>query len=92
MNLNELPGAEFILPGLDDLHQGETHTVGALLIAIAAKQLLNPTQRKIQLMLAAIAAITDYQSDSELLVFSALDGEDFLQDSDENVKTIETDA
>ena len=23
--LNELPGAELILPGLDDLHQGETH-------------------------------------------------------------------
>jgi hypothetical protein len=39
MNLNELPGAELILPGLDDLHRGETHTVGSLLVAIAATRL-----------------------------------------------------
>ncbi|GJD19143.1 unknown protein [Rivularia sp. IAM M-261] len=39
MNLEELPGAEFILPGIDDLHNGETNTVGALLIAIAATRL-----------------------------------------------------
>jgi hypothetical protein len=32
MNLNELPGAELILPGLNDLHRGETNTVGALLV------------------------------------------------------------
>lgn len=39
MNLNELPGAEFILPGLDDLHNGKIDTVGALLVAIAATRL-----------------------------------------------------
>ena len=39
MTLNELPGAELILPGLEDLHQGETHTVGALLVAIASTRL-----------------------------------------------------
>lgn len=39
MNLNELPGAEIILPGLEDLHNGKTNTVGALLIAIAATRL-----------------------------------------------------
>ena len=39
MSFNELPGAELILPGLDDLHQGETNTVGALLVAIAATRL-----------------------------------------------------
>jgi len=39
MSLNELPGAEIILPGLDDLHQEEPHTVGALLVAIAATRL-----------------------------------------------------
>ena len=39
MSLNELPGAELILPGLDDLHNGETHTVGSLLVAIAATRL-----------------------------------------------------
>lgn len=39
MNLEELPGAEFILPGIEDLHNGQTNTVGALLIAIAATRL-----------------------------------------------------
>jgi hypothetical protein len=39
MSLNELPGAELILPGLDDLHRGETNTVGSLLVAIAATRL-----------------------------------------------------
>jgi hypothetical protein len=39
MSLNELPGAELILPGLDDLHQGQTNTVGSLLVAIAATRL-----------------------------------------------------
>ncbi|MBK1987005.1 hypothetical protein A0J48_005530 [Sphaerospermopsis aphanizomenoides BCCUSP55] len=39
MNLNELPGAEIILPGLNDLHNGESNTIGALLAAIAATRL-----------------------------------------------------
>jgi hypothetical protein len=39
MNLSELPGAELILPGLDDLSKGKTNTVESLLIAIAATRL-----------------------------------------------------
>ncbi|MBE9115607.1 hypothetical protein IQ249_06825 [Lusitaniella coriacea LEGE 07157] len=39
MDIKELPGAELILPGLEDLHNGESKTVGALLIAIASKRL-----------------------------------------------------
>ena len=39
MNLQELPGAELILPGLEDLRSGKTNTVGALLIAIASIRL-----------------------------------------------------
>ena len=39
MNLDELPGAETILPGLNDLHNGESNTIGALLIAIASTRL-----------------------------------------------------
>jgi hypothetical protein len=35
MNLNELPGSEIILPGLRDLHSGESNTIGALLVALA---------------------------------------------------------
>lgn len=36
---NDLPGAELILPGLSDLQSGESNTIGALLIAIAATRL-----------------------------------------------------
>jgi hypothetical protein len=39
MSLNELPGAEIILPGLRDLHKGKCNTIGALLVAIAATRL-----------------------------------------------------
>ncbi len=39
MTINELPGAEFILPGLEDLHNGKANTVGALLVSIAATRL-----------------------------------------------------
>lgn len=39
MELNELPGAELILPGLDDLLEGKNNTIGSLLIAIASVRL-----------------------------------------------------
>ncbi|MUG97727.1 hypothetical protein F7734_37630 [Scytonema sp. UIC 10036] len=39
MSLNELPGAEFVLSGIDDLRNGEMNTVGSLLVAIAATRL-----------------------------------------------------
>ncbi len=39
MNSAELPGAKLILPGLKDLHNGKTDTVGALLVAIASTRL-----------------------------------------------------
>jgi hypothetical protein len=38
MSLSELPGAELILPGLDDLHNGETNTIGSLLVAICRRR------------------------------------------------------
>jgi hypothetical protein len=39
MELNELPGAELILPGLEDIRQGRNNTIGSLLIAIASVRL-----------------------------------------------------
>jgi hypothetical protein len=39
MNLHELPGSELIFPGLEDLRRGETNTVEALLVTIAATRL-----------------------------------------------------
>ena len=39
MELNELPGSELILPGLEDLHHGRNNTIGSLLISIASVRL-----------------------------------------------------
>ncbi len=39
MDLNELPGSELILPGLEDLQQGKNDTIGSLLISIASIRL-----------------------------------------------------
>jgi hypothetical protein len=39
MELNELPGSELILPGLEDLRHGRNNTIGSLLISIASIRL-----------------------------------------------------
>jgi hypothetical protein len=39
VELNELPGSELILPGIEDLAQGKNNTIGALLISIASIRL-----------------------------------------------------
>ncbi len=39
MELNELPGSELILPGLEDLQHGKNNTIGSLLISIASVRL-----------------------------------------------------
>ncbi|PZO38882.1 MAG: hypothetical protein DCF19_15540 [Pseudanabaena frigida] len=39
MELNELPGSDLILLGLEDLYQGKNNTIGSLLIAIASIRL-----------------------------------------------------
>jgi hypothetical protein len=64
------------LPTQDRLMIVET----VLKFILQEQQSLSPMQQKIQLMLAAITAISDYQPHSDLLAFSELDAEDFLQD------------
>lgn len=39
MDLKELPGADVLLPGLEDLHNGKSETVGALPITTASTHL-----------------------------------------------------
>jgi hypothetical protein len=66
MNLNELPGAELILAGVEDLHNGETRTVGALLVAIASTRLTE----------AGLDFPTDHlQSEPELMLYARLQAE-----------------
>lgn len=39
MELHELPGADIILPGLEDLRNGPSKSIGSLLISIASIRL-----------------------------------------------------
>jgi hypothetical protein len=39
MEVNELPGSELILPGLEDLDLGRNNMIGSLLISIASIRL-----------------------------------------------------
>jgi len=39
MELDELPGSELIISGLEDLYHGKNNTIGSLLIAIASIRL-----------------------------------------------------
>ena len=41
MSFDNLPGADLILPGVDDLRAWNNNTLGALLIAIASTRLSN---------------------------------------------------
>ncbi|MBR8830990.1 MAG: hypothetical protein N5P05_001931 [Chroococcopsis gigantea SAG 12.99] len=66
MNLDDLPGAEIILPGLNDLHNGKSNTIGALLIAIAATRL---TEAGLDIPKDNLA------SEPELTLYAYLEGE-----------------
>ncbi len=66
MDLNELPGSELILPGLDDLHQGRNQTIGSLLIAIASVRL---NQAGLEIPTGPLA------SEPELLLYAHLQTE-----------------
>ena len=68
------------LPINDRLIIAET----ALKFILQEQRSFNPLQRKIQLMLAALTAMPDYQPGSDLLAFSELEGEDFVNDRDES--------
>ncbi|MBE9061665.1 hypothetical protein [cf. Phormidesmis sp. LEGE 11477] len=60
MNLKVLPGAELILPGLEDLRNNRNDTVGALLIAIARTRLTNAGLPIPQTTLASEPELTLY--------------------------------
>lgn len=62
MELNELPGSELILPGLEDLAQGRNDTIGALLISIASIRLTKAGLDIPKVPLAAEPEITLYNN------------------------------
>ena len=60
----------------------------ALQLVTQQKDSLTQDEKKRQLELAAITAIIDYTNDSELNVFSDLDGEDFYDYPDEDSQNL----
>lgn len=77
MILNDLPGAEFILPGLDDLRSGKMNTVGALLITIASTRLTAagldfPKNRLISEPEIALYAYLQNERDDAYVYYNAL--------------------
>jgi len=77
MSLNELPGAELILPGLDELHHGKRNTVGSLLVAIAATRLAEagldvPKDRLAAEPELSLYALLEDERDDAYLYYNAL--------------------
>ncbi len=62
----------------------------ALKLVLREQNLLTKDEQKRQLTLAAMIAVVDYAPDSELNVFSDLEGEDFYEYPDEDMNTSES--
>jgi hypothetical protein len=78
MSTQETLQALVDLPSADQLKIAET----ALQHLQQNRQSLTKDQRRQQMAIAAIAAIDDYSTNHELTTFTALDGEDFDDESD----------
>ncbi|MBD2280919.1 MAG: hypothetical protein HEQ13_18050 [Dolichospermum sp. DEX189] len=79
-----------ILQALPNLSISDRLTIAELALQLVTQQKDSLTQdeKKRQLELAAITAIIDYTNDSELNVFSDLDGEDFYDYPDEDSQNL----
>ncbi|MBW4559998.1 MAG: hypothetical protein KME32_02385 [Mojavia pulchra JT2-VF2] len=80
-------GTQEILQALVNLSVSDRLTIAeaALKLVLREQNSLTKDEQKRQLILAAITAVADYASDSELNVFSDLEGEDFYEYPDEDL-------
>jgi bacterioferritin (cytochrome b1) len=69
------------LPNLDPIDQLKIAET-ALQLVQSNRQTLTREQRRQQMQIAAISAVDDYTQNPELLAFTALDGEDFLDEAE----------
>jgi bacterioferritin (cytochrome b1) len=69
---------------IDQLKIAET----ALQLVQLNRQTLTKEQRRQQMEIAAIAAVDDYAQNSDLIAFTALDEEDFLDEFNNNSQVI----
>ncbi|NJM77205.1 MAG: hypothetical protein HC852_17260 [Acaryochloridaceae cyanobacterium RU_4_10] len=81
MSTQEIIQALTDLPPADQLKIAET----ALQHLQQNRQSLTKEQRRQQMEIAAIAALDDYSTNSELTAFTALDGEDFYEECEQGV-------
>lgn len=81
MSTQEILQALVDLPSADQLKIAET----ALQHLQQNRQSLTKDQRRKQMAIAAIAAVDDYSTNHELITFTALDGEDFHNETDHDV-------
>ncbi len=79
MNTTEILQSLPNLPISDRLQIAE-----AALYLVQQEQPLTQEQRRQQMAIAALTAISDYSLDKELTAFTVLDGEDFLQQGEVN--------
>lgn len=80
-----------ILEALKHLTNVERLTIAKAALCLMREdwQSLTPAQKEQQLAMAADLAILDYLPGSELTVFSALDGEDFYEYTDEDFSNVD---
>ncbi|MGB8702658.1 MAG: hypothetical protein WCD18_24860 [Thermosynechococcaceae cyanobacterium] len=81
MSTQEILQALVDLPSADQLKIAET----ALQHLQQNRQSLTKDQRRQQMAIAAITAVDDYSTNHELITFTALDGEDFYNETDRDV-------
>ena len=76
MNTAEILQALTYLPTSDRLKIAET----ALQLIAQDQELLTKEQRRRQMEIAALSAVSDYSSDPELTIFTDLDSENFYEE------------
>jgi hypothetical protein len=81
-----------ILQALENLSVSDRLKIAevALKLVLLDQNSLTKDEQKRQLTLAAMTAIADYASESELNVFSDLEGEDFYEYPDEDLHNSES--
>lgn len=83
---DNIMGTSEILESLPQLNSTDQLKIAetALQLVQLNRQTLTREQRRQQMEIAAIAAIDDYTQDLDLIAFTALDEEDFLDEFSDN--------
>lgn len=83
-----------ILQALKQLSNSERLTIATVALQMAREdwKTLTPAEKEQQLAISAQLAVLDYLKDEELTAFTALDGEDFYDYTDEDLANLDSHA